>query len=196
MKQRQIGIFGGTFDPIHNGHTMLASYLAQWGPLDEVWLMPSRINPLKEAKGAAGATTQERVEMVEIAISSEPRLSCCLLELEMPSPSYTINTLDALSARYPDAHFRWIIGSDNWQIIDRWRAYQRIISQYGLIVYPRPGYDIEPSALPPQVAVVTAPTFEISSTWIRQAIAEGKNLNLFLPSGVYDYIQRHNIYRR
>ena len=187
-----VGILGGSFNPVHIGHLMLASYLSQWGYVDKVWLTLSPRNPLKDP-GALLADSK-RLTMLNIAIKGDPDIDVCDIELSMPTPSYTINTLDLLASRYPDKKFRLIIGSDNWAIFDRWRDYQRILDEYGVIVYPRPGYPIA-DRLVDSMQVVDAPLVDISSTFIRNAIARGRNINHFVPAGVGKYIAEHKLYQ-
>lgn len=190
-----IGILGGSFNPVHAGHIMLADYLAQFsGAVDEVWLMLSPLNPIKENPGALIADSH-RLAMLRIATSATPGLRVCDIELSMPRPSYTINSLERLRVTHPDCDFRLIIGSDNWLVIDRWRDSERIITDYAPIVYPRPDYDTDATAMRGNAILVKAPTVDISSTFIRDAIAAGHNMNSFLPHGVMDYINEHNLYR-
>ena len=187
-----IGIFGGSFNPVHNGHIMLAQYLAQHSHLDEVWLTLSPQNPLKISNSLLD--DNHRLAMLNLAIESYPLLKVCDIELEMPRPSYTINTLDELSRRYPDYRFNIVIGGDNWNIIDRWKDYQRIINEYGVVVYPRPGYELS-STNNSNVVVVEAPLADISSTEIREAIAKYDEVGHLLPQGVAEYINKHNLYK-
>ncbi len=187
-----IGILGGSFNPVHIGHMMLASYLQQFAGLDEVWLTLSPLNPLK-------ATSDElipdikRLKMLEIAVGDTKGLNMCDYELAMPRPSYTINTLRYLAKRYPRHSFKLIIGSDNWKIFDQWKDHEAILSDFGVIVYPRPGYPVG-NIYVDGVDVVNAPTADISSTFIRKAIARGKDLRYFLPPGVFEYIKQNNLY--
>lgn len=193
-KPLTIGILGGSFNPVHIGHLMLASYLSQFTSLDEVWLTLSPLNPLK-AEASELIPDMSRLRMLSIAGKQAPGVGVCDIELSMPRPSFTINTLDLLRRRYPRRRFKLIIGSDNWRIFDKWRDYERILSEYGVIVYPRPGYPIE-NRYEDGVDFVNAPVFNISSTFIRNAIARGKDMNLFLPSGVYDYIIENKLYQQ
>lgn len=187
-----IGIFGGSFNPVHNGHIMLAQYLAQHSHLDEVWLTLSPQNPLKISNSLLD--DNHRLAMLNLAIESYPLLKVCDIELEMPRPSYTINTLDELSRRYPDYRFNVVIGGDNWNIIDRWKDYQRIINEYGVVVYPRPGYELS-SINYSNVVVVEAPLADISSTEIREAFANGKEARHLIPQKVAEYIIKHDLYK-
>lgn len=187
-----IGIFGGSFNPVHNGHIMLAQYLAQHSHLDEVWLTLSPQNPLKISNSLLD--DNHRLAMLNLAIERYPLLKVCDIELEMPRPSYTINTLDELSRRYPNYRFNVVIGGDNWNIIDRWKDYQRIINEYGVVVYPRPGYELS-STNYSNVVVVDAPLADISSTEIREAFANGKEARHLIPQKVAEYIIKHDLYK-
>lgn len=191
---KRIGLLGGSFNPVHIGHTMLASYMAQYTWLDEVWLVLSPLNPLK-LNPKELASDAQRLEMLSIALKGAERISVCDIELSMPKPSYSIDTLKALSERHPEAKFEWILGSDNWLIIDRWKDADTIINNYGVIVYPRPGYPIDSSALPHGVASIDAPTINLSSSFIRQGLQKGLDMNFFLPPGVYNYISIHKLYQ-
>lgn len=191
MAQETIGLLGGSFNPVHIGHLMLASYLVQWNYVDEVWLLLSPANPLKDASKMLPDV--KRLDMLNIAIKGSEKIDICDIELSMPRPSYTINTLDVLSERYPDKRFKLIIGSDNWRIFDKWRDNQRILEDYGVIVYLRPGYPVERRIID-GLDVVDAPMVDVSSTFIRNAISRGKNMNYFLPTGVYKYIIDNKLY--
>lgn len=188
----QIGVFGGSFNPVHCGHLMLASWLAQFTSLKEVWMTISPENPLKSSTAVSDA---HRLAMLRMAIGQDPLLKACDIEMHLPRPSYTINTLCELKSRWPQYQFRLIIGGDNWHIFDRWREHEEIARDYSPIIYPRPGYDIDPTTLPEGVEIVDAPMIDVSSTMIRKALAEGKDMNHFLPCGVYNYIKSHKLYR-
>lgn len=185
---------GGSFNPVHIGHILLADYIAQFTDIDKVWLMLSPQNPLKRDNPAA-VSDRHRLEMLAMACLTSPRLEPTDIELSMPRPSYTIDSLTRLQSLHPDCRFRLIIGSDNWQVFDRWRCHEEIIRRFSPIIYPRPGSEIEPADLPADVSLVDAPTFDISSTFIRNAIAAGHDMDLFLPAGVGPYINQHNLYR-
>lgn len=193
---RHIAVMGGSFNPIHQGHLIIASWIVQHCPdIDAVWLMLSPSNPLKQpSHEGLMPTLQQRAEMIDVALAqSQLPISLCLAELDMPQPSYTINTLQRLSGEHPDCRFRLVIGSDNWAKFNRWRSYQEIISDYGLIVYPRPQYPIgEP--LPDNVTAVDAPLIDISSTLIRQMRLQCLNVQYLLPQRVNAYIEAHHLY--
>lgn len=190
---KRVGILGGSFDPVHIGHTALANYIAQSGVVDEVWLTLSPQNPFKV--GQHLTDDHHRLDMLRIATSQDPKLiHPCDIELSMPRPSYSIDTLRTLSQLHPDYSFKLIIGSDNWSNFVNWRQYEAIINEFGVIIYPRQGFEICSDELPDDVTTVDAPTIEVSSTWIRNAIACGRNVNYFMPAGVYPYILEHKLY--
>ena len=191
-ESKTIGILGGSFNLVHAGHMMLASYLSQWGYVDEVWLTLSPRNPLKEPGDLL--PDMKRLSMLNIAVKGATKIDICDIELTMPKPSYTINTLELLRERYPDYKFKLIIGSDNWRIFDQWRDAQRILDEFGVIVYLRPGYPVEQRHIV-GLEVVDAPMMNVSSTFIRDAIARGRNMNYFLPAGVYKYIIDNKLYQ-
>lgn len=187
-----VGIFGGSFNPVHIGHLMLASYMQQFGGFDEVWLMLSPLNPLKSNPEEL-IPDITRLRMLELAIGDTPGIAVNDIELSMPRPSYTINTLRYLSKRYPRHNFKLIIGSDNWKRFGEWKESEEIIENYGVVIYPRPGYPVG-TIYDAGVEVVNAPVADISSTFIRRGIARGKDMRFFLPQGVYDYIKTHQLY--
>jgi len=189
---KRIGILGGSFNPVHIGHMMLASYVCQWGGLDEVRLMLSPQNPLKN-EGTL-IPDHHRMDMLRIATIGCRRITPSDLELSMPRPSYTVDTLRRLRDREPHARFELIIGADNWLIFDRWRECETIIREFGVIVYPRPGYELSGN-LPEGVRIIDAPTCSLSSSMIRKAIADGREINQFVPPGVESYIKTNNLYR-
>lgn len=186
-----IGILGGSFNPVHVGHMILASYLSQWGYVDEVWLTLSPRNPLKDASELI--PDLRRLAMLNIAVKGSDNIDICDIELSMPRPSYTIRTLELLRERNPDKKFKLIIGSDNWRNFDRWREPQKILDEFGVIVYLRPGYPVAKSNVE-GLEIANAPLLDISSTFVRQAISRGRDMNYFLPAGVYKYIKDNKLY--
>lgn len=191
-KIETIGILGGSFNPIHMGHLMVAEYLIEWGYVDKVWLTLSPLNPLKDAAGLL--PDLKRLAMMTLATKGSTDIEPCDIELSMPRPSYTIDTLDLLSKRHKSKRFKLIIGSDNWKIFDQWRDHQRLLDDYGVIVYPRPGYPID-SVYVDGMEVVKAPTVNISSTFVRNAVARNKDVTYFLPPGVFKYIRDNKLYQ-
>lgn len=190
---KTVGIFGGSFNPVHIGHLMLANYLCEFTRLDEVWLTLSPLNPLKSSSTELIADSY-RLEMLNIATKDSSRIGVCDVELTMPRPSYTINTLDRLQELHPDTAFKLIIGSDNWVIFDRWKENRQILDRFGVMVYPRPGYKLADRPDTENAEFVNAPEIDLSSTFIRNAIADGKDMNYFMPEGVYNYIKEKKLY--
>lgn len=182
---------GGSFNPVHTGHLMVAGYIAQTAGLDEVWLSMSPANPLKP--DAYPVSDIHRLNMLQLAVNGSPRLRAIDTELSLPRPSYTLQLLQRLQADYPDYEFRLIIGSDNWLIFDRWHAHDIILRDYGVIIYPRPGYIIEPPDNP-DATLIEAPAVDISSTFIRNAISKGLDMNYFIPETVNRYIIENRLY--
>lgn len=185
---------GGSFNPVHAGHILLADYLVQFGGLDGVWLMLSPQNPLKSS--VAPVPDDMRLDMLRLACRDVPGLSSCDVELSMPRPNYTIDSLRRLARENPGCELHLVIGSDNWLIFDRWRESEALIKDFRPVIYPRPGYDVDSDSLPEGVRLVKAPVFDISSTFIREAIATGHDMGLYLPCGVGDYIKRNKLYRQ
>ena len=180
------GIFGGSFNPVHNGHIILAKALVGNGLVDEVWLTLSPLNPLK-ANPSELVSDIMRLDMLHLAAHGVPGLRVCDIELSLPRPSYTINTLRALSAAYPSTDFRLVIGSDNMLIFDRWKCHEEIMRDYPPGVYPRPGY--------PCPGTIDLPQYDISSTIIRERLCKGESVDGMLPPQVINYISRHGLYR-
>ncbi|WP_455587776.1 nicotinate (nicotinamide) nucleotide adenylyltransferase [Bacteroides sp.] len=187
MKKLKTGIFSGSFNPIHIGHLALANYLCEFGEVDEVWFMVSPHNPLKKTTDLW--PDELRLRLVQLAIGDYPYFYASDFEFHLPRPSYTVHTLDCLKKTYPDREFHLIIGSDNWQKFDCWRESERIITENQLLVYPRPGYPINTDLLPRTARIVNSPTFDISSTFIRHALAEGKDIRYFLHPAVYEELR-------
>lgn len=186
---KRIGLFGGSFNPVHNGHIALAVWMLEHSYVDELWLLLSPKNPLKGEHD--GATDEQRQEMLKLACENVQGLHPCFIEFEMPRPSYTINTLKQLSSKYPNHRFSLIIGADNWLIFDKWRNSEEILRNYGVMIYPRPHYPI----VLPDVGNVTyladAPTVDISSTTIRKNVSASMSM---LPAKVAEYIRKSSLY--
>jgi nicotinate-nucleotide adenylyltransferase len=183
-----IGIFSGSFNPVHIGHLALANYLCEYEGLDEVWFMVTPHNPLKEE----GELMDDklRLELVQLAIADYPKFRASDFEFHLPRPSYTVHTLDKLKKAYPEHLFHLIVGSDNWLLFSRWYESERILAENPIIVYPRPGYPVNADSLPQHVKLASSPVFEISSTFIRRALSEGKNIRYFLHPAVYARLKR------
>lgn len=187
---RQVGIFSGSFNPIHIGHLALANYLCEFESLDEVWFVVTPRNPWKEEDELL--PDDLRLRLVELSIDGYPSFKASDFEFHLPVPSYTIHLLDSLHESYPDISFSLIIGADNWVQFDKWRDYRRIISEHDIYVYPRIGYSItDVATLPSTVHIMQSPILDISSSFIRSAIADSKDLRFFLHPEAWLYLKNH-----
>ena len=193
IKPIQTGIYGGSFNPIHLGHTALGEWLVREGYLDELWFLVSPQNPLKPASGLLD--DRARLHLAHLAVegggacrvqAAEHKGTGTLrvsdFEFRLPRPSYMVHTLEALRVTYPEREFVLVIGADNWQRFPQWYHAEDILRHHRLLVYPRPGYPIDPASLPSGVTLVDTPLLDISSTQIRQAIVsdadyEGEGLS-------------------
>ena len=189
------GIFGGSFNPIHVGHALIANYIVENSDLDSLWLMVSPLNPLKE--GSTMASDYHRLRMTELVTRRMERVITSAFEYDLPKPSYTIDTLNALQAKFPKDEFYLVIGADNWCLFDRWKAGDEIISKYHILIYPRRGYDIViPEQYRDRVAVVDAPLIEISSTQVRERLSQLKSISFYVPESVEKYIIDNMLYMK
>lgn len=186
-------VFGGSFNPIHKGHVSLARHLLNEGMTDEVWMLVSPQNPLKEQSGLIDE--QIRLQLAQLALEDEEGIEASDFEFSLPRPSYTWNTLKALEKAYPDRSFSLLIGADNWLIFSRWAHSEDILHNYPVFIYPRPGYEIEVQSLPATVRVINAPTFPYSSTEIRSAIAQGSDFTDMVAPKVFKKIQKLQLYQ-
>ena len=186
-------LFFGSFNPVHIGHTQLAEYLINKGIADEVWFVVSPCNPLKNQADLLDEYI--RLDMLILTIKHQPKFKACDIEFDLPMPSYSIDTLHALSAQYPDKQFTLMIGSDNALVFDQWKNPEQILTEYPVLVYPRRGFDFsEVAALYPQMQLLDTPYFDISSTQIRTALAQKKDVTNWLHPSVLQYITENNLY--
>lgn len=192
---KSIGLFFGSFNPIHLGHTQLAEYIFEYSGVDEIWYILSPRNPLKEQSELIDEHL--RFRLIEMATEGKDYLKVSDIEFNMPKPSYTINTLQALSEKYPEDNFILLIGSDNMQIFDQWKDYQTILNEYSILVYPRKDFDYEPfeEIYPDMQILEEAPFFEISSTDIRELIKNNQDASQWLHPDVYQFIKENSLYK-
>jgi nicotinate-nucleotide adenylyltransferase len=188
------GLFFGSYNPIHNGHLVIAQYMAEFTDLDQVWMVVSPHNPLKPA----GSLLQDhhRFEMVRIAIGDYRKLKASKVEFTLPKPSYTINTLAYLHEQHPEDNFVLIMGSDNLDTFKKWKNWEQIIEHHEIYTYPRPGSDGGELKNHPKVKHVEAPLMQLSSTFIRKAIHDKKDVRFMLPESVYAYMDEMNFYKK
>jgi len=193
MKHKEIALFFGSFNPIHSGHTQLAEYLIANKKTEEVWFVISPCNPLKNQADLLNEYI--RLDMLILAIQHQPRFKACDIEFEMTLPSYTIDTLQQLSLQYPDNQFTLMIGSDNALVFDQWKNYRQLLQEYPILVYPRRGFDFaEVKHLYPEMQLLSSPYFDISSTEIREFIAQKKDVSQWLHPSVLQFIEENHLY--
>ena len=190
----RIGIFGGSFDPIHIGHAIIAQHIISSGVVDRLWLMVSPVHPLKVGTERQVADT-DRLRMVEMVTRPMEGVETSAFEFTMPKPSYTIDTLNALQAKFPEDVFYLLIGGDNWQVFGKWRNSEEILAKYHVLIYPRLGYEVNiPDELKERVQLVDAPIIELSSTEIRERLAKGLSVRYYVPDEVLAFIERKQLY--
>ena len=189
---KKVGIYSGSFNPIHHGHIMLANYLVEFSDLDELWFVVTPQNPLKKKEDLLD--DDERLKMVQLALGDDPRFHVSDIEMHLPTPSYPTHTLTALSEQHPDCEFVFICGMDSLQNFKNWREYQKILDNYELLVFPREGYDGGDLINYPSVTVLKTPILEISSTFIRQCIKEGRDVRHFMPEKAFLYMKENRFY--
>lgn len=182
MSKIRTGFYGGSFNPIHNGHIAIARAMIARAGLDEVWLVVSPQNPLKSADTLL--SDDKRLLMAQAAVSGVPGLKASDCEFRMPRPSYTWNTLQSLSRDFPDRDFTLLVGADNWAVFRRWHRADDIIARYPVCIYPRTGYPIDTASLPPNVRLIDTGLHDISSTQVREMIARGDDITGLLPDSV------------
>lgn len=182
------GIYGGSFNPIHNGHIALARHLLQEAELDEIWFVVSPQNPFKVQQQLLD--DDKRLLLVRKALAPYPQLVASDFEFSLPRPSYMWHTLQGMSAQWPDRELHLIIGADNWLCFDRWYHADDIRSTYPIIIYPRQGYDIVSSALPQGVRLLNTPLYNVSSTEIRADVAAGRDISSKVPSTILSEVEK------
>lgn len=185
----KIGIYGGSYNPIHRGHTELAQSLVRQGLVDEVWLMVSPMNPLKESTSSEYASYDDRVRMAQLATEDLDGVVVSDFERSLPLPSYTITTLNALEQAYPQHQFVLVVGADNWQTFGRWYKSAEIRRRFPILVYNRPGYEVQGTT------PVDTPLYDISSTRLRAALRKGETPTEWLHPDVIRYIKAKGLYK-
>jgi nicotinate-nucleotide adenylyltransferase len=187
------GLFFGSFNPIHVGHQIIASYMVNYTDLDEVWLVVSPQNPLKNKKGLSNM--YDRLEMARLATLSADQIKVSDIEFTLPKPSYTIDTLTFLHEKFPAREFVLIMGGDNLASLKKWKNYEVLLKNYSIYVYPRPGSDVSEWIDHPSITFTATPLMEISSTFIRKALQEHKSVQFLVPENVIQFMDSKNMYR-
>jgi nicotinate-nucleotide adenylyltransferase len=187
-------LFFGSFNPVHIGHLAIANYIAEFADVDELWFVVSPHNPLKEKSGLLA--DRLRYELVHKSVEGYPKFKVSDIEFKLPQPSYTIHTLTYLKEKYPKREFMLILGSDNLVHFHKWKNYEQILQNHKLLVYPRPGTPEEIYAKYPGILKINAPQMDVSATFIRDSIKQGKDIRFFLPEAAWKMIDEMHYYRK
>ena len=191
----KVGLYFGSYNPIHIGHLAIANYIVEFTDIDQLWFVVSPQNPHKNKENLLA--DYHRFELVEKAIDDDYRFQVSNIEFVLPKPSYTVDTLARLNERFPNYSFAILMGSDNLENFHKWKNYEVILENYGIVVYPRPGFDKTKVQLHKNIMVAEgAPLMEISSTFIRNAVKEGKDVRHFMPPKAWKYLDEMNFYRK
>nr|WP_321358417.1 nicotinate (nicotinamide) nucleotide adenylyltransferase [uncultured Draconibacterium sp.] len=192
--QLKIGLYFGSYNPIHIGHLAIANYMVEYTDIDQLWFVVSPHNPLKKKNNLLD--DYQRLELVHRAVDGDDRFRASNIEFSLPKPSYTVDTLAYLKDQHPNYHFKILMGSDNLENFHKWKNYETILEDYGIIVYPRPGFDPDNVQVGKNITIAKdAPLMEISSSFIRKALKEGKDVRHFLPLKNWEYLEEMNFYR-
>ncbi|MBK9336719.1 MAG: nicotinate-nucleotide adenylyltransferase [Lewinellaceae bacterium] len=183
----KIGLFFGSFNPIHTGHLIIANYMATQTDLDRVWLVVSPHNPLKPKKSLA--RDYDRLHLVRLGIGENPLLEASNVEFNLPKPSYTVDTLAYLREKYPDRTFALIMGGDNLATLHLWKNYEFLLAHYDIYVYKRPDTDVGAYIAHPRIHICQAPMLDISATYIRECLRTGKSVRYLVPDAVWEYLE-------
>lgn len=188
----KIGLFFGSFNPVHIGHLIIANYMLEFTEIDEVWFVVSPQNPFKIHDRLENES--HRLEMVKLAIVNNPRLKTCDVEFKLSKPSFTINTLSELRALHHEHEFILIMGSDNLAALPKWKGSDEILNHHRLFVYHRQGFEHQPLSVHPQVRIFDAPVLNISASFIREVLEAGKSIEYLVLPEVKHYIHQHKLY--
>ncbi len=194
MKRKQVGLFFGSFNPIHIGHLIIANHIAENTSLQEVWFVVSPQNPFK--KKSSLLDERQRLYMVNLAIEDNEKLRASAVEFDLPQPSYTVDTLAYLGEKHPNLEFALLMGSDNLASIEKWKNYSVILKNHQLYVYPRPGFDADRWKGHPGIHLMEVPQLLVSASFIRDQIRAGKSARYLLHEPVWRYVEEMNFYRK
>ncbi len=192
----KIGLYFGTFNPIHIGHLIIANHMAEYSGIDQVWMMVTPHNPLKRKDTLLD--DYQRLHLVHLATEDYPKIKPSDFEFRLAQPNYTVNTLAHLQDKFPQHAFSLIMGEDNMRTFHKWKNYDVILENHDVFVYPRISAEVENQLFKnhPKIHVIDAPIVEISATFIRENIKKKKNIQPLLPSKVWEYIDHNNFYRK
>jgi len=190
----KIGLFFGSFNPVHNGHLIIANYVCETTELEKTWLVVSPQNPLKQKETLL--REYDRLHLINLAIEDNKNLKASNIEFKLPKPSYTIDTLTYLQEKYPQHEFSLIMGSDNLETLHKWKNYELILQHYPIYVYNRRGTDTNPFLKKKKVYFLDFPFLDISATFIRENLKNGVSMQYFLPEPVWKYIDEMKLYSK
>ncbi len=188
----KIGLYFGSFNPVHVGHMIIANFMATQTDLDQVWMVVSPQNPLKDKKTLAKERT--RFNLVALAISDNLKIKASDIEFKLPKPSFTIDTLTYLKEKKESNEYVLIMGSDNLETLHKWKNYEKLISDYNIYIYKRPGYENPSFTDHPNILFFEAPLMNISSTYIRECMKNNKSIRYLVPDAVYEYLLNTKMY--
>lgn len=188
------GLYFGSFNPVHIGHLAIANFMVEFSELEQLWFVVSPQNPLKERKSLL--KDYHRLEMVRLAVEDDDRFRASDIEFKLPTPSYTIDTLTYLEELNPGREFQLVMGGDGLRTFHKWKHAELIVEKYHRLIYPRPGTDLEMAYRLPNATLVEAPMMEISSSFIRQAIKDGKDVRHLVPAKAYAYMREMHFYEK
>ncbi|NBO50461.1 MAG: nicotinate-nucleotide adenylyltransferase [Chitinophagia bacterium] len=189
----KIGLYFGTFNPIHNGHLIIANYILQYAKLDQVWLIVSPQNPFKQNHSLLNE--YHRLFLVQKAIEGESNMKAVDIEFSLPKPSYTIDTMTYLEEKYPEHQFCIIMGSDSFQNLEKWKSGSLIMTRYPIYIYVRSGFEVDQKKITENIVVLKAPLLDISASLIRKKIGEGKSVRYLIPDSVNEEIVNAGYYK-
>jgi len=186
-----IGLYFGSFNPIHTGHLIIANHVIEYTDIDKIWFVVSPHNPLKDSHSLLNE--YDRLHLVNLAIEDNTKFRASNVEFQLPKPSYTINTLTYLTEKFPLERFSVIMGADSFQNIHRWKNYEQLVAGYTFIVYNRPGFEVTETH-GAAITVLDAPILDISSTYVRKQVREKKSIKYIVPNNVQQYIEENRYY--
>lgn len=189
----KVGLFFGSFNPVHVGHMIIANFMATQTDLEEVWMVVSPHNPLKPKKSLA--RDHDRLHLVRLAIGDNPKIKASDIEFSLPQPSYTVDTLSYLKEKYPNQEFALIMGGDNLATLHKWKNYELLLRDHEIFVYQRPSHDLGELQQHPSIKIVEAPLMQISASYIRKCLKAGRSVQYLVPDAVYQYLEEVAVYR-
>lgn len=191
-KKKKIGLFFGSFNPVHVGHMIIANFMVEHSDLDMIWMVVSPHNPHKDKKSLA--KDHDRLHLVNLAIGENIKIKASDIEFKLPKPSYTIDTLTYIKEKYPNKEFCLIMGGDNLGTFHKWKNYEMILNNHKIFVYQRPNYDLGELQDHESITILDAPLLSISASYLRKQLKEGKSIQYLVSDKVYEYLNDSPLY--